>query len=238
MKKLIIWDFDGVIADSEKLWVSVWLETLKKEKNISLSEEEKLSLLVGIADKNKKENLERYFPSLELDADFMRKIYEGEIYKGMHFMQPIDGVEKVMQDNRFEHCIATGATKEQHAWKMTQFKWIEQYMSPNDYFTVDMVKHGKPAPDLFLLAAETKRYKPEDCIVIGDSLNDFAAANAAEIKSIAFVGAEGNDTAEYRKKCIASGVVAVCSTMKEVKQAINSFADNSGLFNIKNDFSR
>ena len=34
MKKLIIWDFDGVIADSEKLWVSVWVETLKKEKNM------------------------------------------------------------------------------------------------------------------------------------------------------------------------------------------------------------
>ncbi len=238
MNKLIIWDFDGVIADSEKLWVSVWLETLKKEENITLSEEEKLNLLVGIADKLRKERLEKYFPSLELDADFMRKIDEGEVYNGMHFMQPIDGVETVMQDNRFEHCIATGATKEQHAWKMTQFKWIEQYMSPDDYFTVDMVKQGKPAPDLFLLAAKTKGYKPEDCIVIGDSLNDFVAANAAEMKSIAFVGAEGNDTAEYRKKCIASGVVAVCSTMKEVKQAINVFAGNSGLFNVKNDFSR
>ncbi|MCQ2735324.1 MAG: HAD family hydrolase [Alphaproteobacteria bacterium] len=49
MNKLIVWDFDGVIADSEKLWVSVWLETLKKEKNIILSEDEKLNLLVGIA---------------------------------------------------------------------------------------------------------------------------------------------------------------------------------------------
>ncbi len=236
MKKLIIWDFDGVIADSEKLWVSVWLETLKKEKNITLSENEKLNLLVGIADKNKKENLERYFPSLKLDADFMQKIDEGEVYKGMHFMQPIEGVEAVMQDNRFEHCIATGATKEQHSWKMTQFRWIEQYMSPEDYFTVDMVNHGKPAPDLFLLAAKTKGYEAKNCIVIGDSLNDFAAANTAGMKSIAFVGAEGNDTAEYRKKCIDSGVVDVCSTMKEVKLAINVFAGNSGLLNIKNDF--
>ena len=228
MKKLIIWDFDGVIADSEKLWVSVWLETLKNEKNIILSEDEKLNLLVGIADKLRKERLEKYFPSLRLDADFMKKIDEGEIYKGMHFMQPIDGVDNVMQDGRFEHCIATGATKEQHTWKMTQFKWIEQYMSPKDYFTVDMVKHGKPAPDIFLLAAKTKGYKPEDCIIIGDSLNDFAAANAAGMKSIAFLGAEGNDTADYRKKCIASDVVAVCSTMKEVKQAINVFAVNAG----------
>ncbi len=161
-----------------------------------------------------------------------------EFHKAILYMQPIDGVESVMQDNRFEHCIATGATKEQHAWKMTQFKWIEQYMSPNDYFIVDMVKHGKPAPDLFLLAAKTKGYNVEDCIVIGDSLNDFVAANDAGMRSVAFVGAEGNDTAEYRKKCIASGVIAVCSTMKEVKQVINVFADNSGLFNVKNICSR
>ncbi|MBQ9235210.1 MAG: HAD hydrolase-like protein [Alphaproteobacteria bacterium] len=69
MNKLIIWDFDGVIADSEKLWVSVWLETWQKEKNISLSEDEKLNLLVGIADKNKKINLEKYFSNLTKDIN-------------------------------------------------------------------------------------------------------------------------------------------------------------------------
>ncbi|MBQ8481127.1 MAG: HAD family phosphatase [Alphaproteobacteria bacterium] len=238
MNKLIIWDFDGVIADSEKLWVSVWLETLQKEKNISLSEDEKLNLLVGIADKNKKINLEKYFSNLTLDDDFMQKIDAGEKYKGMHFMQPIDGVEDVMSDNRFAHCIATGATKEQHAWKMTQFKWIERYMSPNDYFTVDMVKQGKPEPDIFLLAAETKGYKPQNCIVIGDSLNDFKAASAAGMKSIAFVGAEGNNTPEYRQKCIDTGVVAVCASMKEVKQVLNNFATEINLFNAKDSYSR
>ncbi len=238
MKKLIIWDFDGVIADSEKLWVSVWLETLKEEKNLYLTEEETFKLMVGIADREKKINLEKYFPNLVLDEDFMQKIDAGEIYKGMHFMQPIDGVESVMCDNRFAHCIATGATKEQHEWKMTQFKWIEKYMSPADYFTVDMVKQGKPAPDIFLLAAKTKGYKPEDCIVIGDSLNDFRAANAAGMKSIAFVGAEGNDTPQYRQKCLNEGVIAVCSTMKEVKQVINGFAKGINLFNKKNSYPR
>lgn len=226
MKKLIIWDFDGVIADSEKLWVSVWLETLEKEKNIKLNEEEKLNLLVGIADKNKKKNLENYF-GLVLDEDFMQKINEGELYKGINFMQPIEGVENIMADNRFAHCIATGATKVQHAWKMTQFKLIEKYMSPQDYFTVDMVEHGKPSPDLFLLAAKTKGYAPEDCIVIGDSLNDFAAAKAANMKAIAFVGAEGNDTPEYRKKCIDSGVMAVCATMKDVKEVFNNLINKA-----------
>lgn len=224
MKKLIIWDFDGVIADSEKLWVAVWAETLKKEKNISLTADEKLNLLVGISDKSRKERLEKYFPALVLDDDFMQKISVGEIYQGMHFMRPIDGVEAVMADSGFAHCIATGATKLQHTWKMTQFKWIEKYMSPDDYFTVDMVQQGKPAPDLFLLAATTKGFKPENCVVIGDSLNDFAAATAAGMQSIAFVGAEGNNSAEYCEKCRNAGVMAVCSTMNEVKQVLTSWA--------------
>lgn len=221
MKNLIIWDFDGVIADSEKLWVSVWVETLEKEKGITLSGAEKESLLVGVADKTRKERLEKYFPTLVLDDAFMQKINAGEVYQGTHFMQAIDGVEEVMANADFLHCIATGATAEQHAWKMTQFKWIEKYMSPQDYFTVDMVKQGKPAPDLFLLAAQTKGCDVKHCVVIGDSLNDFAAAKAAGMKSIAFVGAEGNDTPEYRQKCIDAGVIAVCATMAEVKRILN-----------------
>lgn len=217
MKKLLIWDFDGVIADSEKLWVKVWCDVLKKEKNIVLNAEQKVALLVGVSDKTKKERLEKTFQGLQLDDDFMQKIYEGEIYQGMHFMEAIDGVEQVMADNKFIHCIATGATKEQHTWKMTRFQWIEKYMEKEDFFTADMVKEGKPAPDLFLLAAKTKGYEPKDCLVIGDSLNDFAAANAAGIRCIAFVGAEGNNTPLYRQKCKDAGVINVCATMPELK---------------------
>ena len=220
MKKLVIWDIDGVIADSEKLWVSVWLDLLEKEKNLKLTKEETLNLLVGVADKTRVLRLEKHFSGLVLDDAFMQKIDAGERYKGTHFMQPIEGVREVMADTNFCHCIATGATKEQHTWKMTQFKWIEQYMSSDDYFTVDGVEFGKPAPDLFLLAAKTKGYEPNDCMTIGDSLNDFAGARRAGMKSIAFVGAEGNDTAEYRKKCQEAGVFAVCATMSEVKKAL------------------
>lgn len=61
MKKLIIWDFDGVIADSEKLWIAVWFETLKKEKNLTLSEDEKFNLLVGIADRKKRKTWKDIF---------------------------------------------------------------------------------------------------------------------------------------------------------------------------------
>lgn len=222
-KKLLIWDFDGVIADSEKLWVKVWRDNLQKMKNIVLDDELSEKLLVGIADKTKKQRIEQYFDII-LDDNFMTAITEGEIYQGMHFMKPIDGVSEIMQDKLFDNCIATGATTEQHAWKMTRFGEIDAIIPRKYQFCVDMVENGKPAPDLFLLAAQVKGYEHSDCMVIGDSLNDFAAAQSAGIECMAFVGATGNNTAEYKQKCIEAGVYGVAVNMNELHQKLSAWA--------------
>ena len=223
MKKLLIWDFDGVIADSEKLWVQCWDEILQSEKQIKLSDKDKHELLVGVSDKTRKERLEKHIAGLNLDNSFMSKISESEVFLGTNFMAAISGVEDVMQNTNFEHCIATGATAPQHKWKMTQFQWIKKYMSEHDFFTVDMVEHGKPEPDLFLLAAHTKNYTPKECIVIGDSINDFKAATAAGMASIAFIGATGNNTKQYESECKKYGVFGVSNTMNGVNILLNNW---------------
>lgn len=225
MKKLLIWDFDGVIADSEKLWVRAWDEILTSEKNIKLTDKEKTDLLVGVSDKTRRERLEKNISGLVLDDNFINKINEREIYLGTNCMVAINGVENVMANNNFEHCIATGATATQHKWKMTGFQWIKKYMSDKDFFTVDMVEHGKPEPDLFLLAAKTKNYEPKDCIVIGDSVNDFVAAKSAGMDCIAFTGATGNNTKEYSDKCKSFGVFAVCNNMNDVNKSLNNWLE-------------
>ena len=225
MKKLLIWDFDGVIADSEKLWVRAWDEVLISEKNIKLNDKEKQDLLVGVSDKTRRERLEKHIPNLILDDDFMNKISEREVYLGTNFMVAMDGVESVMANNNFEHCIATGATASQHKWKMTGFQWIKKYMSESDFFTVDMVEYGKPSPDLFLLAAHTKNYAPADCIVIGDSVNDFIAAKSANMACIAFIGATGNNTKEYAEKCMEYGVIACPNNMSDVNKILNKWCE-------------
>ena len=45
------------------------------------------------------------------------------------------------------------------------------------------VKHGKPAPDIFLKGAETLHVKPEECLVLEDSKNGILAAHAAGMHS-------------------------------------------------------
>lgn len=64
----------------------------------------------------------------------------------------------------------------------------------------------------------------KDCMVIGDSLNDFAAAKSAGIECMAFVGATGNNTPEYKQKCIEAGVYSVAATMNELHQKLSSWA--------------
>ena len=219
-KPLIIWDFDGVLSDSEKLWLQVWRQLLKDEKDIILTPEQELKWLVGIADQEKKTNLEQFLPSLTLDHDFMNKIDQGE-KAAAKLMEPMPGVEAILSDNFFEQCIATGATKTQLKWKMTDLKWLKKYIPIRDIFTVDRVAHGKPAPDLFLLALQEKGYDADQAIVVEDSIHGMKAAKDAGIKCVAFVGAEGNDTREYRQKCLDAGVIGVCPTMPELHKFLH-----------------
>ena len=61
---------------------------------------------------------------------------------------------------------------------------IEKYFS---YFVSgESVAHSKPAPDIFLDAAENLNAKPENCVVIEDSKNGVASAQAAGCKCIGF----------------------------------------------------
>ena len=224
MKKLIIWDFDGVIADSEKLWVKVWRDLLQQRKNLILTDEQASDLLVGISDKTKILRLKTQFPKLELDDEFLQEIQRGQIYAGMHFLEEIPGVRDVIADTTFEHCIATGATKRQQAMKMLKFPWLEHYIPLDKCYTSDMVDHGKPAPDLFLLAAKANNKKLSNCLVIGDSLNDFIAAKTAGIRCIAFIGAEGNNNEVYKQKCLDADVSDVCTTMPELHAVLKRFS--------------
>ena len=61
-----------------------------------------------------------------------------------------------------------------------------------------MVARGKPAPDLFLYAAETLGYAPAACLVVEDSPAGITAAKAAGMRVVAFTGGSHAATDEHR----------------------------------------
>jgi beta-phosphoglucomutase-like phosphatase (HAD superfamily) len=81
------------------------------------------------------------------------------------------------------------------------------------------VTAGKPAPDLFLYAAERMGVTPRDCIVVEDSPAGVTAATAAGMTAIGFVGGShaGGDLGE---QLISSGAQSIVADLRHLKAEV------------------
>jgi HAD superfamily hydrolase (TIGR01509 family) len=95
---------------------------------------------------------------------------------------------------------------------------LMQFFEPN-LFSASQVANGKPAPDLFLHAARTMGVAPRDCIVVEDSPAGVAAAYAAGMTPIGFVGG-GHANPHLGTQLTQSGAQAVIVDMRALKQTI------------------
>ncbi len=85
----------------------------------------------------------------------------------------------------------------------------------NKYFSADLVAKGKPAPDIFLKAAQEMGVAPEKCIVIEDSHLGLQAARAAGMDALGFTGAtHGNQDLHNRLE--QQEPLAMFNDMKEL----------------------
>ncbi len=183
MKKLIIWDFDGVIADTEKLWVENRLYFLRRDYGIDWDFNQAYKYLGGISERDKNRNLKNL--GLEIKDNFWIDANNRD-YETLEQVVLTPDIDKIFELKEFEQCIATGGILERTMRKIKQTK-VDKYFDMKHIFTADMVAHGKPEPDLFLLAAEKMGYNHENAIVVEDSTVGVMAAQRAGIKVIAFV---------------------------------------------------
>jgi beta-phosphoglucomutase-like phosphatase (HAD superfamily) len=89
----------------------------------------------------------------------------------------------------------------------------------NDVFSAAQVANGKPAPDLFLLAARCLETDPSSCIVIEDSVLGIEAARAAGMAAIGFAGASHAGD-ELARRLAAAGAETVIRSMAELPMAV------------------
>jgi len=99
----------------------------------------------------------------------------------------IDGAIELLEGIALPKCVASGSEPESLSFKLAH-TGLSKYFGPH-IFSSRMVKHGKPAPDLFLFAADKMGWKPEECLVIEDSLPGVEAGVAAGMTVCGFTGA-------------------------------------------------
>lgn len=214
-KKLIIWDFDGVIADTECLWMQNRQKLLNERFNLGWDLEKTNLTIGGMNWRTRIATLQNL--GLKIDNSFEDEVtlldYES-LAKGISLTP---GVEKIFAHQDIKQCIATGGDRAKTERKLKAVG-IENIFPENRVFCSDMVKQGKPAPDLFLLAAEKMGEKPENCVVIEDSIAGLTAAQNAKMETIAFVGSKMNNNPNYIAQVKKSGIEHIFDNMIDVEK--------------------
>lgn len=216
IKNLIIWDFDGVIADSEKVWLLNRQKSLNEQFNLNWDFKTTNKYLGGMSDKTKKHVLEKM--NIITDEAFWQKQMKLDMLSmEQNGLEVTPHIEDIIKTG-VKQCIATGGIFSKTIKKLEVIGFWKKYFDESNLFTVDMVKHGKPEPDLFLFAADKMGEKPENCIVIEDSIAGIKAAQNAGIDVIAFLGSEMYQNNDYLMEVKKCGVENIFFDMRDVKK--------------------
>lgn len=212
---LVVFDCDGVLIDSEMLTIGVEVELLA-EAGIAITADEIADRYVGISMKGMVADLEARH-AIRLRVDFaqrhalrVREVFDRELCA-------MPGVAEVLAGLPGKICVASSSSPKrlQHTLGIAGlYERFDPYV-----FSSTMVARGKPAPDLFLYAAEQMRAAPSRSIVIEDSLPGVEAAAAAGMTVIGFTGGS-HFRAGHGERLSAAGAAMVVGSMAEVLPAI------------------
>lgn len=200
--KLLIWDFDGVIADTEKLWVENRRLLLNEKFGLNWDFTTAKHYIAGMSDKTKREVLDGL--GIITDDSFWDEAMERDYARMAKGFALTEGITKIFDRQEIRQCVATGGTRSKTKMKV-DVVGLDRYFDDSRIFTADMVEKGKPEPDLFLLAAEKSGVSPQDCVVIEDSIAGMTAGLKAGMTVCAF-GAYEEDRESFIKKVKSLGI--------------------------------
>jgi HAD superfamily hydrolase (TIGR01509 family) len=179
---LVIFDCDGVLVDSERLAVRTEAEILS-DLGWPLSEAEIIERFVGRSAVYMHQEIERHLGRrVDWDSEFesrYRDVFERELV-------PVPGVIEALTKITTPVCVASSGSQERMRFTLGKTGLFDRF--EGRIFSVDEVAHGKPAPDIFLFAAERMGVSPDRCAVIEDSVSGVTAGLAAGMAVFAFVG--------------------------------------------------
>ena len=128
--KLIIWDFDGVIADTEHLWVKNRQKMLNEKFNLDWDFATANKYLGGMSDKTKRFNLDKL--GIKTDDKFWEDALAADYETMRKGFCLTKGIEKIFNDKNFKQCIATGGIRSKTAEKIKTVKIgsLKKYLPP------------------------------------------------------------------------------------------------------------
>jgi beta-phosphoglucomutase family hydrolase len=181
-KKAVIWDMDGILADTAPFHLRAWQQVLQT-RGKALSEEGFRQTFGMRNDDIIRRHLGN-LPPAEMEALSQEK--EERFRQAVRSqVQPFPGVMQLLQslsEGGFLQAVASSAPSE-------NVRLVLEGLQASHYFQAivsgDEIEAGKPNPEVFLRAAQRLGVQPRDCLVIEDARAGVMAAKAAGMKCVA-----------------------------------------------------
>ena len=212
---LLIFDCDGVLVDSERLACSALAELMTTLGHAMTTEEAVLAFAGSSLNDvlaRAEELLSGPIPQRMGEQTATQLLARLRVQ-----LMAVTGVKEAIAALPYRRCVASSSGPERLSLSLEV-----SGLSPvfgNDVFSAAQVANGKPAPDLFLLAARCFETDPSNCIVIEDSVLGIEAAQAAGMAAIGFAGASHAGD-ELARRLAAAGAETVIRSMAELPMAV------------------
>ncbi|WP_405292499.1 HAD family hydrolase [Algibacter sp. Ld11] len=187
--KCVIFDCDGVLVDSEPVSIQVLVDIANEYgANIDLNYGMKhfkgsfftacKQMITELAQKELPDSLE---------SDYRQRSFEA--FK--KDMKPVKGVKNVIENLEIPFCVASSGPEDKIELNLGLTGLLPFF--ENKIFSCYKLQKWKPDPAVFLWAAETMGFMPEECVVIEDSISGVRAAKAGGFDVFGYVEHDYNN---------------------------------------------
>lgn len=211
---LVIFDCDGVLVDSEPLAAQAFHNVYAR--NHMPIPDGTVAKGVGM----KQADIIRLIG--DLTGYYLPEAAQDEIWPETHklfaqMLQPVAGIAGLLQRLQTKCCVASSSSPQRIAFSLQKTGLIDAF--DGALYSSSMVKRGKPAPDLFLYAAEKFGADPARCVVFEDSPFGVEGAVAAGMTAIGYTGG-GHTYTGHAEKLLEKGAKAVYSDWQQIENAV------------------
>lgn len=212
--KLAIFDCDGVLVDSERITCEVLTQCLA-ELGLVMDSQEVWRLFVGKSIPKSMEMIGEMLgerPSESMWQEFAKRANAAL----KEDVEAVKNIETALDALEIPYCVASNGDFAKMNTTLGATGLLPRFQ--DKMFSATQVKAGKPAPDLFLLAAETMGCAPQDCVVIEDSPTGVTAALAAGMTPFGYAHWTPRETLQE------AGALVLFDDMAQLPQLIRAYS--------------
>ena len=181
MNRGAIFDMDGTLIDTEKLYQEGWLSvahTFGLKPSLDLAHS-----VSGTSGEQMYAVVRRFYPDVDI-AEYVRRVIsyvDDKTSKEIRLMTGVKDILQFFKDQGVKMAVASASPKDIIKRNLTNAGIIDYF---DTLVSGEEVNNGKPAPDIFLCASKRIDIAAKECYVFEDSLNGIKAAVAAKCTAI------------------------------------------------------